>query len=146
MDASELLAREAIRDTLARYAHDADTGRFEALAELFADDGVMVVPDRDPLTGRAAILEFLGRARRRLSDSSVQAYIRHHVTSVRIDIESADSARAASYFLALTARGPDHWGRYRDRLVRRGERWLFQERQVLVDGRAPDGWAARRSL
>jgi hypothetical protein len=43
---------------------------------------------------------------------------------------------ARSYFFVITERGPDHWGRYRDELVRHDARWLFQHRVVRLDGRA----------
>jgi hypothetical protein len=126
---------EAIRDTLARYAHYADSGRFEDLAALFAPDGVLEIDEVETLRGRAAILEFLGRARERLRAGAARPYIRHHVSSVVIELEGEDRARAESYFLAITERGPDHWGRYRDRLVLDGGRWLFAHRRVRIDGR-----------
>jgi len=37
----------------------------------------------------------------------------------------------------VTERGPDHWGRYRDRLVVRDGRWLFAHRRARADGYAP---------
>ena len=43
MHLHELAARESIRDAIARYAHAADTGRFEDLAALFAADGVLAI-------------------------------------------------------------------------------------------------------
>ena len=64
------------------------------------------------------------------------------MNSLLIDVDSDSEARAASYFFAITERGPDHWGRYRDRLVLRDGRWLFAERKVRVDGRAEGGWSA----
>jgi hypothetical protein len=42
----------------------------------------------------------------------------------------------------VTERGPDHWGRYRDRFERLGGRWLFRHRRVTIDGRAAGSWAA----
>jgi len=142
MDLAELAAREGVRDTIARYAHCADSGRFEEMVALFAEDGVMDVEGRAPLRGRAAILAFLTETRQSLRDTTTRPFIRHHVNSVQVEVEGEDGARAASYFFAITERGPDHWGRYRDRLVRRDGRWLFAERKVRVDGRAEGGWSA----
>ena len=51
--------------------------------------------------------------------------------------EARDWLLRADQDLAVTERGPDHWGHYRDRLVRRDGRWLFAERHVRVDGRSP---------
>jgi hypothetical protein len=144
MEIWELAARERIRETLARYAHCADRGRFEELVALFTEDGALDIEGRDPIVGRVAILDFVGRTKRSLAVGSVQPFIRHHVSSVRIDVESPSQARAASYFLAITDRGPDHWGRYRDELAQVGGLWLFRRRMVRVDGRAPQGWSATR--
>ena len=50
----------------------------------------------------------------------------------------------ASYFTVFTEVGPDHMGRYRDRLVPVGDRWLIAHRFVSVDWHAPDSvyrWA-----
>jgi ketosteroid isomerase-like protein len=58
VDAWESAAREAIRELAARYAHCADGGRFDELAALFADDGVLAVAGREPLPGRDAIRAF----------------------------------------------------------------------------------------
>lgn len=142
MTIDELLAREGVRDTLARYAHAADSGRFEEMVRLFTDDGVLDVDGREPLRGRAAIESFLTATRDSLRETTVRPFIRHHVNSVLVEIAAPAEARAASYFFAITERGPDHWGRYRDRLLLRDGRWLFAERKVRVDGRAPGGWSA----
>jgi hypothetical protein len=138
MEPWEIAAREAIRDTIARYAHAADTGRFDELAALFVEDGALEIEGLPALRGRGAIVAFL--AERKLPAASAGAtrrFIRHHVTSVRIDVASPNAASAKSYFLAITERGPDHWGVYRDSLVRVGDEWLFGSRRVRVDGRVP---------
>ena len=135
MDAAELIVRDLVRDTIARYAHCADSGRFEEMVQLFTEDGVMEIDGREPMRGRAAILSFLGSVKKSLAQGAANPYIRHHVSSVQIEIVSAAEASSASYFLAITEHGPDHWGRYRDRLVPVGERWLFAHRRVRIDGR-----------
>ena len=58
---------------------------------------------------------------------------------------SPTEARGACYFLAVTEHGVDHWGRYRDRYVPEGDRWLFAHRLVRTDGTTPGGWAASRA-
>ena len=144
MELWEIAAREQIRDTLARYAHCADTGRFAELAALFTDDGVLAIDGRPPLRGRAAIEAFLTRTKTNIAANLAQPFIRHHVSSIRIEVLSSDAASSASYFLAITERGPDHWGRYRDRLVRVREQWLFQHRRVRPDGHTAHSWVASR--
>jgi len=129
MDVWELTAREEIRELVARYAHFADSGRFEELVALFAEDGVLEIDGREPVRGRRALLEFLNGAR----ESPRGRFIRHHVSSVRITVSAPGVAEGSSYFLVLTERGPDHWGRYRDRYALQGDRWVFTTRRVRVD-------------
>jgi uncharacterized protein (TIGR02246 family) len=140
----ELIAREQIRDLVASYAHLADGGRFDALLELFAEDGVLQGGDAPAARGRAAIRAFLTGTGPDLTNVSRVKLIRHHVSSVRIEVDGPDTARGASYFFVLTERGPDHWGRYRDEYVRRDGRWLFGHRRARLDGFAPGSWSAER--
>jgi len=145
MDVWELTAREEIRELVARYAHFADSGRFDEMVALFAEDGVLEIVDREELHGRQAIRDFLVATAARFRESSAPRSIRHHVTSLRIEVSAPGEATSASYFLVVGEHGPDHWGRYRDRYTHRdGGRWLFARRQVRVDGRAPSSAIAQR--
>src|SRR3989442_9432081 len=137
MELWELAAREAIRETVARYAHLVDRGRIDELVDLFVEDGVLEAGDRPPARGRAAIRELFLETGKRLASASARPLIRHHVSNLAIDVTGPDDATAESYFLAMPDRGPAHWGRYRDRFVRRGSRWLFQRRRARTDGHAP---------
>jgi SnoaL-like protein len=143
MDDWEVAARVAIDDLTGRYVRFADGGRAADLASLFTEDGVLVT-DTDEVRGRPAISRYLDDAKSSLAESSGGGQIRHHVSSLRVDFPSRTEARATSYFLAITALGPDHWGRYRDRLVRVGDEWRFARRAAAVDGWAPGSWAAQR--
>jgi 3-phenylpropionate/cinnamic acid dioxygenase small subunit len=145
MEAWELAAREEIRDTIARYAHCVDGGRFDELVELFAPDGVLEIEGQPPHRGRAAIKAFVTGVGRDLAAATAVPRIRHHVGNVVIDLDGRERGRAGCYFLAVTDRGVDHWGRYRDELVDREGRWRFARRQVRTDGAAPGSWAAGRS-
>jgi 3-phenylpropionate/cinnamic acid dioxygenase small subunit len=140
----ELEAREQIRDTIARYAHLVDGGRFDELVELFAPDGVLEVEGEPAHRGREAIGTFVAGTGRDLATDTGAPRIRHHVSNLLIELEGPDRARARCYFLAVTDRGVDHWGRYRDRLVRAGDSWHFAHRQVRTDGAAPGSWIERR--
>jgi hypothetical protein len=64
--------------------------------------------------------------------------VRHTVTNVRFEALSEGEATVASYFTVFTEIGLDHMGRYRDRLVPVGDRWLISHRFVSTDWRAPD--------
>jgi uncharacterized protein (TIGR02246 family) len=144
MELWELIGREEIRQLVATYAHCADGGRFADLSALFADDGVLETPDGTQHRGRAAIGAFLGGTKSDLSATTAQAWIRHHVSTLQLTVSSRSEASGVAYFFVVTERGPDHWGRYRDRYVHRDGRWLFAHRRVRLDGFAPGSWVAER--
>jgi len=137
MELWELVIREAVRDTLARYNHAGDRGRLDELAEQFTPDGILEVHGRKAMEGRQAIAEGLGTDVRRRADNAAPSgskpIVRHHVTSVLIHDVTLERAEAASYFAVLTEDGLDHWGRYRDVLAPYDGRWLLRHRFVRVD-------------
>lgn len=145
MELWELAARESIRDLVARYAHAADRGRLDDLCALFADDGALRIDEREPLVGPDAIRGFLGATRSSVRSATQTALIRHHVSNLQITVEGREAAVGVSYFFVVTERGPDHWGRYRDRYRACGDGvWRFAERRVRMDGFAPGSWAEER--
>lgn len=132
MELWELTAREQVRDTLAEYNHAGDRGRVAELAACFTVDGVLEVKGRPLARGRAAVLAALGGSAG--AGSAVpHRFVRHHVSTVRLESVDPERVQAAAYFLVLTAFGPDHWGRYRDVLVPAEGRWLLAHRRVTVD-------------
>ena len=137
MDLTALAAREAIRELIARYAHLVDRGRIDELLALFAPDGTLEANDLLPARGHAEIRAFLTGAGTRLAAASRSALVRHHVSSVSIELTGPATATTSSYFFVVTEHGPDHWGRYRDTLVQREDHWLFHHRRVRTDGHAP---------
>jgi hypothetical protein len=142
VDDWELRAREGIRDTVSAYAAAGDGFRLDELAALFTKDGVLEVKGREAAHGREAIIEMLRGRRDRRRPSTEPFFIRHCVTNVLFASLTPDRAETSAYFLVLTPQGPDHWGRYRDVLVRAGDRWLFQHRLAAVDATAPGSWLA----
>jgi len=138
MDAEEAIAREAMRETMARYNQAGDRGRIDEVVQCFTPDGVLAVAGEPPVEGREAIAAFM----RGVVDISRKAVdegkrrrglMRHHVSSVLVERTGPASGAARSYFLVLTEDGLDHWGTYRDRFERIGEQWLLAERSVRVD-------------
>jgi hypothetical protein len=137
MDEAERLAREAIAKTLAACTQAGDARKADAYAACFAADGVLeLVGER--LEGREAIRAWMtapsvipppdapaprGTGRRS------PAYVSHHLTTCRIDLDTADNARVRTYWLVVTAIGLDHSGYYDDRFVRTGEGWLIAHRR-----------------
>jgi len=142
MDVSEVIARECIRDLVARYNANGDAGRIDEMMELFAADAVLEVVDSDVYAGRAQIRSLFEGAARGGAGVPKIRFLRHHTATLQIDIEGRETARGRCYFVVFTDQGPDHWGRYVDRYIREGERWLFLHRRVHVDARVPGGWGA----
>lgn len=149
MELWELFAREAIRDTIARYNLFGDTGRFDAMVEQFAPDGTLELVDTsETITGHPALRAFFAGVAERFAAEDAddrgapqlgaRPHLRHSVSNVTIDLVSTTEATSRAYFQVITAAGLDHWGRYRDRLVPVGDRWLLAHRSVRTDGWATD--------
>ncbi len=142
METWELIARESIRDLVARYNASGDSGRFDEMLALFAEDAALEI-DGVAHEGRAAIRAiFEGAAARTGPAVAGPAFIRHFTASHQIDLEGPGAARGRCYFQVLTDRGVDHWGRYVDRYRLDGDLWRFARRSVSVDHAVPGGWAA----
>lgn len=144
MQVWELIAREQIRETLARYNWSGDAGRIDELAGTFRTDGVLEIRGLDPLRGRADIAAFLGGLTPN-APAQGRRVVRHNLTNVLFTGLSPERARASSYFTVLTEIGLDHFGRYRDVLVPEGDGWLIEHRKVSIDWASPDSTMARRA-
>jgi hypothetical protein len=138
MEQWELMAREAIRDLVARYNANGDSGRFAQVMELFAPEAAMVV-DGATFTGLEEILTIFTGTRElaHLGTGGGPVHIRHLTATHQIDLEDRTAATGRCYYQVLTPIGLDHWGRYIDRYrVVEGE-WRFAHRTVTVDGQDP---------
>jgi SnoaL-like domain len=140
MELWELTARECIRDTVARYNRAGDRGRYPEMIECFTDDGRLVIVGDAEHRGRPALARFFSGVADTARPGLTQ--LRHCVTNLCIDVDDRAAATASSYFQVITDIGLDHWGRYRDRLVPVGDRWLLAERSVKTDGYAPGSFFA----
>lgn len=141
----EIAARAAIQATLGRYTRNVDTGRADELAELFVEDCLYDMGGGIVAKGRAAIAPKVEELKILFATVEGFGRIRHHTTSVAIEVESPERARAMSYFCAFAASGPDHWGTYRDVLVKNEESWRFASRVVRLEG-ATDASPVRSML
>jgi len=142
----ELVAREQIRDTLARYNWAGDAGRLDELAETFCADGVLEIRGLQPLRGRSEIVAFLGDVTGNITVSAdVKPIVRHNVANVLFTNVTRDQAQVSCYFTVVTHVGLDHLGRYRDSFVSDGNTWLIKHRKVSTDWAAPDSAMARRT-
>jgi len=140
----ELVAREQIRDTLARYNWSGDAGRLDGLAETFCTDGVLEIRGLEPLRGRAEIVSFLGGVTGNVARNvDVKPVVRHNLANVLFTGLTPDRAEVSSYFTVVTHIGLDHYGRYRDILVPGDGMWLIKHRKVSTDWAAQDSTMAR---
>jgi hypothetical protein len=140
MEMWELVAREHIRDTLARYNWSGDAGRLEDLADTFCADGVLEIRGFEPLYGRSAIVAFLGGLTGKVAGSEgVKPIVRHNVANVLFGELTRERAQVSSYFTVITHIGLDHVGRYRDTVVPDGDTWRIKHRKVST------GWVATNS-
>ena len=144
MDIWELVVRERIRDTLARYNWAGDAGRLDDLADTFCADGVLEIRGFEPLRGRSEIVAFLGGVTGNVAVSvGVKPIVRHNVANVFFDEVTRDHVQVSSYFTVVTQIGLDHVGRYRDTLVPDGGTWRIKHRKVSTDWAASDSAMAR---
>jgi SnoaL-like domain len=145
----QVIARDAIRDLVARYNSYSDSGRLEQLFELFTSGAVMETQDRSGqftrYDGLDEVKQIFTGARERIQsqpDPATAGYIRHFTATHQIDLVDDEHAAGRLYFAVLMAHGLDHWGRYVDRYLRDGDRWRFEHRKVYVDGRTEGSWFA----
>jgi hypothetical protein len=138
----ELIARECVRDTYARYNHTGDRGRLAELAECFTEDGILELKGRFTAKGRDEIAATLADASQGVAQTAspppgMHHIMRHYVTNLTFTSVSDDRIHSEAYFAVFLVDAVDHWGRYRDELVPVGDRWLFAHRRVSLDGKRP---------
>ena len=141
MERTEIVAREAIRDLLARYTWAGDRGRSAEVADCFLDDGVLDTGAHGGRwEGREAIAaELAAVADRVAAAATAPSPVNHHVASVLIEVTEPTRALVRSYFCVYTDVAADHWGSYRDVVAQDpiDGHWRFAERAVRVTGFAP---------
>ena len=109
-----------------------DAGDFQAMADMFVEDGVFARPSQGDvlIRGRDAILAAY--------TSRPPRFTRHMITTIAVTVEDADNATAHSYLSLHTGQPGDGLprpaeptyliGDFRDRLVRTHGEWKFKER------------------
>jgi len=146
MTLDELLAREAIRATMAKAAQSGDSLRAEDYAACFTEDGTLQ-SERAPgdfvfrYESRAAILEWQNRWKTGAPSKDVvrvAKFVRHNLSTSKIELTGPDTAKVRTYWTAWTDAGPDHCGVYMDEFRRVGDDWLISLRRVKTEWAAPD--------
>jgi hypothetical protein len=87
--------------------------------------------------GRAAIEAFRIGARRRSGGVESSRILRHNVSNIWFQKVTPEAAEVLSCYTVFSEIGLDHYGRYQDRFVPVGERWLIAHRLVTQDWRSP---------
>ncbi|MDQ1706122.1 MAG: hypothetical protein QOF18_2488 [Frankiaceae bacterium] len=136
----ELVARERLRDLVARYNLAGDRGWIDEVTALFTPDAVLQVDDVEH-AGVDAIRAVFTNA-----TGPHPELIRHFTGTLELSVASPEHASARCYFQVLTVGGLDHWGRYTDRFSCVDGTWLFSRRDVRIDGATSGGWAELRGF
>jgi len=155
MELWELVARESIRDRIARWNSNGDAGRMADMVLVLAPDVEFSIREGEVMHGRDAVLQSLlgvkdGKADSPGASAPTGRYlppgkrpsIRHYTSNPTIDFESDSRARVRTYYAVLSSFGLDHWGRYLDEFGVVDGEWLITKRTVTTEGVDPDGWAA----
>lgn len=107
---------------IAHYANLNDAGRWEDVAALFAEDGVMTRPSApdSPIRGRQTILDALRARPPRVT--------RHFCSNIVIHVDAADEARGESAMLLFTEGTSPLVGSFDDQFVLTDQGWRFAAR------------------
>jgi 3-phenylpropionate/cinnamic acid dioxygenase small subunit len=153
----EVIARESIRDLVARYNANGDSGRFEQMLQVFAPDASMELVAADGTVRRYEGIDEVATiftdtkatwdagvtsnvsASAGASAGQPRHHIRHFTATHQIDLVDETHARGRCYFAVIMPHGLDHWGRYVDEYGVRDGRWVITLRRALSDGRVDRG-------
>jgi SnoaL-like domain len=137
MTLDDLLAREAIRETMAKYNLSGDSLRAEDFAACFTEDGILESASEGGFryASRAEILAWQSGWRDSPSIDTPRGakFVRHNLTTSRIELTGPDSAKARTYWVVMTDIGPDHCGIYTDQFRKVGGEWLIAHRTVRTE-------------
>jgi ketosteroid isomerase-like protein len=134
-DIDRVIAEHECAKLLVRYSRAVNERDIDAFVALFTEDAVWQRPQVPPLIGHEQIHAFMDSQPR-------ERVIRHVNGGALVTVEDAGSASAFSQttvYEALGSRdlparlqGPLMIVEYRDRLVKRQDRWLIQRRETTI--------------
>jgi len=138
MTLDELLAREAIRDTMARCTQAGDSGQWDGYADSFTEHGIIQSERPDGALsfrheGREAIRAWQRDWKSRPRGEGYRpdtSFAQHCLSTCRIDFDGAGRAQVRTYWFVMTDADPDHAGYYLDDFEASEGRWLIAWRRV----------------
>ncbi len=136
--ASILEEKDAIHETIANYCYHFDGGEFNQWVDLFTEDGVFDGGEVAGVhTGKEALRAFVDTVPGRMAMKDGAPMLKHCVMNEIIKVDG-EQATAKSYIVVVRSKGESALvngiaGRYEDRLVKQGDRWLFTHRTVHFD-------------
>lgn len=122
--------QDQITRTLARYCQFLDDGDFDRWIELFSEDARLVFAGTIH-EGRPSIREYMQQVQ------PPEGRGKHITSNVLVDVDGDTASALTDYlFVRPTHRGlvPVATGRYHDHLIRAGEDWRFQRREITLLG------------
>jgi ketosteroid isomerase-like protein len=132
MSAEETVAREHIRDRMARYNIARDSDDLPAFLDCFTED-VVFEAALFCLRSKAEIEAFYGDKFYPKAGTPVPRFRRHHLSTCQIDLTGPTTANARTYYAVYTDLGVDHCGVYADRFRVEKGRWLIAHRATWMD-------------
>lgn len=143
MTIDEMLAREAIRHTMAVYSQAGDEFNEADYVSCFPEDGVLEFENFPGMghllfEGREAILKFVTHFFGAVKNGTATIpgeFMRHHLTTCRIDLVDSLTATAKTYCLYGDNGGIKSSGIYEDKFRKVGDEWLIEFRLFSVDNK-----------
>lgn len=127
----------AIEQTLAAYCHRVDRGTAAEVAELFAQDAILMpyYDGKYDVHGREGVRGWYAFYHQTMG--ATVKHLKHLVSAASIEIDG-DAASSVCYLTAYFTMKADDvvyqaQGTYFDTLVRAGANWLFQTRRIEVE-------------
>ncbi|MDE1145146.1 MAG: nuclear transport factor 2 family protein [Azospirillaceae bacterium] len=125
-------ARGAIAHLLTVYNTSGDRGRIDEMLAVFTPDATLEVPGATH-EGRDAIGAFMRNVvAGAVGGTDLSGGSRHHLTTSRVEVDGADSARGWTYFFVMRRGTVIEEGTYIDQYVRQDGQWLIRRRRVKL--------------
>jgi hypothetical protein len=133
MQIAEMLAREAIRYTVALYHKNGDSGNYDNHVNVFHPDCEVVVQGGKVLRGVPEVISAFkaGAAMRKAFEG--KNFQRHQLTTSMIEVTSDTTAEGRHFLFVVTELGFDHSGTYNDLFQKHGDRWLIKRREATME-------------